>query len=155
MDNLANHSTMTKAPMKPIITKPGDTKFRDNGISPTTGQPLKGPAATAIVKVSGDTGRGEQVDLKKATSMIKPGNTVIYHGTQIQVTEGNQNSDQVKGMKNFITKVDQGANRTEALSDTRTKFPGFQLAPIKVNPGKGSSAPSSGRDRSPSMSTAK
>ena len=157
MENLANNSTMTKTPsmMKPVISKPGDAKMRDNGVSPTTGQPLKGPAATAIVKVSGDTGRGEQVELKKAISSIKPGNTVTYHGTQVQVTDGNQNSDQVKGMKNFMTKVDNGATRTEALSDTRTKFPGFQLAPIKVNPGKGSSGPSSAKGQSRQLSTAK
>lgn len=139
--------------MKPVITNKMDTKStaskaRDNGVSPTSGQPLKGPAATAIVKMTGDSGRGEQVDLKKAISSIKPGNTITYHGTQVQVTEANQNSDQVKGMKNFITQVDKGANRTEALSDTRTKFPGFKLAPKQAPMGKGSSQGSSASARS-------
>ena len=139
METLAKTSTTD---MKP---KALDTK---HGISPTTGQPLKGPASTAIVKMPGDTGKGQQVDLKKAIDSVKPGNTVTYHGTQVQITEANQNTDQVNGMKNFMQKIEKGSTRAEALSDTRTKYPKFQLAPKKPTPGKSSSVGSSAGTRS-------
>jgi hypothetical protein len=110
------------------------TKILDTGKtkvdvkSPVKPYAHNAPAKTAIVKnasIEGD--RGNQMPLKSASEALKPGNTVIYHGTAVTVTEANKGTDQVQGMKMFMNGVESGKSGPEALANTTKKYPQFKL----------------------------
>jgi hypothetical protein len=113
---------------KPMDVKKTDVKKNLN----QDGTPMKngnGLATTAIVKTnpSDPNDRGKQMPLKSAIDAIKPGNAVIYNGTQVSVTEANKNTGQVQGMKNYMQQAADGKTRAEALSNTTKKYPDFKL----------------------------